>query len=148
MTGVEVTPISGTIWLQPRASLGVSPAASSVTCQRMDPVSESKAYTESCSVAANTTLCADPDTLSRETYSGWPSTLPSTGKIRSRPKLEETTLARVSADSERFWPVRLRPFLYVSTSVPAGTLPFVTSSAAPRLVVLPTVSETTTAKLL
>src|ERR1700722_6367280 len=102
MTGVEVMPISGTTWKQPRASLKVSPDASSDACHRVEPVSASKAYTESCSVAANTTLCREPDTLSCDTYSGWASTLPSTAKFRSKPKPAEVTLAGVRVDSERF----------------------------------------------
>jgi hypothetical protein len=53
-------------------------------------------------VAANTTLWKEPDTLSCDTYSGWASTLPSTVKFRSNPKLAEDTVAGVSVDSERF----------------------------------------------
>ena len=44
--------------------------------------------------------------------------------------------------------MRLRSFLYVSTSVPGGTAPAVTTSFALRLVVLPTASVTTTEKAL
>src|SRR5271170_1967383 len=40
--------------------------------------------------------------------------------MRSKPKLEAVTLARVRVDSVRFWPLRLGSFLYVSTSVGTG----------------------------
>src|ERR1700722_15190595 len=108
MTGVEVTPFPGVTCLQRRVSLKVSPAPSNVACHRTEPVSASKAYTESCSVAANTTLCREPEMLSRDTYRGWASTLPSTERLRSKPKLDDSTFAGVSAVSVRFWPLRLR----------------------------------------
>ena len=57
MTGVEVMPISGTTCEQPRPSLVVSPAPSTETRQITAPVSASKPYTLSCSVATYKTLC-------------------------------------------------------------------------------------------
>jgi hypothetical protein len=43
MTGVEVTPISGAIWLQARESEVVSPVFSIDVCQIVAPESASKA---------------------------------------------------------------------------------------------------------
>ena len=60
MTGVAVTPISGDTWPQLRSSLAVSPVPSSDTCHRMTPLSASKAYTLSFSVATSSTLCEAP----------------------------------------------------------------------------------------
>ena len=79
MTGVEVTPISGLTWPQPRSSLEVSPDLSIETCQITVPVSASKAYTESCSVATMSKLCVPFDgTATLDAYNGSASTLPST----------------------------------------------------------------------
>ncbi len=58
------------------------------------------------------------------------------------------TLPGVSVDSERFWPLRLRSFLYVSTSIPGGWRRSRRAAAALRLVVRPSASVTTTAKML
>ena len=49
-------PISGVTCEQPRASLGVSPAASIDARQIVAPLSASIAYTLSCSVATNRRL--------------------------------------------------------------------------------------------
>src|SRR5580692_11121909 len=111
MTGVEVTPISGVICPQPCEPLVLSPAPSRDTCHSTAPLSASKAYTESCSVAASTTLCAAPATPSCDRYSGWASTLPSTLNVRSKPKGADVTFARVSDDSAGFRPLRLRSYL-------------------------------------
>jgi hypothetical protein len=43
MTGVEVIPISGVTWEQPRSSDGTSPDRRVVICQSCAPVSASKA---------------------------------------------------------------------------------------------------------
>jgi len=43
MTGVEVTPISGEIWLQPRSSEVLSPDFNMEVCQSVVPESASKA---------------------------------------------------------------------------------------------------------
>ncbi len=43
ITGVEVTPISGVTWLQPRLSEGFSPDLSVVTIQSCVPLSASNA---------------------------------------------------------------------------------------------------------
>ena len=111
MTGVAVMPIMGDTWLQLCVSLGTSPLPSSDTCHRIAPLSASKAYTESFSVATNTTLWLAPCTLTVAAYSGCASTLPSVASVRSRPKLLELTLASVSCVSVRFWPVREMSFL-------------------------------------
>ena len=69
----------GDTWLQPRLSLGVSPDFSSGTCHSTAPLSASKAYTLSCSVATYSTLWVTPLMLKDDTYKGCASTLPSTG---------------------------------------------------------------------
>src|SRR5579862_8466393 len=113
MTGVDVTPMVGVTWSQPYegTSLTLSPAASSDTCHSTEPVSASKAYTESLSVATKTTLWLTPLMLSADRYNGCASTLPSALRKRSWPKLLELTFAEVSTDSVRFWPVRAASFL-------------------------------------
>jgi hypothetical protein len=105
MTGVEVTPIVGKIWSQPTGSLGVSPESSSEDFHSVAPVSASKAYTESASVATYTTLCGLPPTVSWERYRGCASTVLSTGRVCSSPK-EVMTFAGVSAVSDGLRPVR------------------------------------------
>src|SRR5665213_3787600 len=100
ITGVEVMPISGATWLQPRLSLGDSPLGINDACHSTAPESESKAYTEPCSVATKTALKKLLPTPSFDRYSGCASTLPSTGKMRSNPKLGGVTLARVSVISD------------------------------------------------
>src|ERR1700722_7365040 len=106
ITGVEVTPISGVTWGQPCVSLGVSPLASSDTCQIGVPASASMAYTEPCSVATKATLCAAAEMETCEKYKGRASTFPATITGLKRPKLVELTLASVSTDSDRFCPLR------------------------------------------
>src|SRR5207302_7917326 len=118
ITGVAVTPISGTIWLQWRLSDGVSPGLSIEACHSFVPASASKANTESCSVATNTTLWLPAPGIARlETYSGCASTLPSTGMAKSLPNEFAFTLLGVSVLSVRFWPVRALSLCQVSTSV-------------------------------
>jgi hypothetical protein len=56
ITGVAVMPISGTTCPHPRPSLGVSPLPSSETRQTIAPLSPSKPYTLSCSVATYSML--------------------------------------------------------------------------------------------
>ena len=75
------------------------------------PESESKAYTESCSVATNTVLKEPEAVFNCERYNGCASTLPSTIKFLSNPKVADATFVGVSIVSERFCPVRLRSFL-------------------------------------
>jgi hypothetical protein len=62
-------------------------------------------------VAANTTLCVPPAMLSCDKYSGCASTLPSTGRVRSKPKFDELTFEGVSVDSVELRPLRLTSFL-------------------------------------
>jgi hypothetical protein len=99
---VDVTPIAGVTWPQPRSSLGISPETRSDFCQSTAPLSLSKAYTVSFSLATNTTLWEAPATLSAERYSGCASILPSVARKRSLPKLELLTFASVRTDSVRF----------------------------------------------
>ncbi len=75
------------------------------------PESESKAYTESCSVATNTVLNEPVAVFSCDRYKGCASTLPSTFKVRSNPKVADATFVGVSVVSDRFCPVRLKSFL-------------------------------------
>ena len=77
------------------------------------------------SVATYTTLWMTPPIDRAERYSGWASTLLSTVRVRSSPKLLWLTLAGVRVVSVRFCPVRRASFLKVTTSVPeelAGAL--------------------------
>ncbi len=97
-------------------------------------------------MATNTTLCAAPCTVSAARYRGCASTLPSVDRKRSLPKLVAFTFASVSTVSVRFWPVRARSFLYVTTSVPEVTAAPTVRSAL-RLLALPAELLTTTAKL-
>ena len=144
ITGVEVTPISGVTWVQLCVSLGVSPLASSDTCQIGVPASASMAYTEACSVATKATLCAVPEIGTCARYNGCASTLPSTITVWRSPKLVELTLANVSVDSDRVCPLRATSFLNVATSL--GDVA-VTVSAALALVTLPAEFLTTTANV-
>src|ERR1700682_1156391 len=57
MTGVEVTPICGVIWLHPKSSKARSPNTSKETFHNNVPPSASKAYTLSFSVTTYRTLC-------------------------------------------------------------------------------------------
>ena len=78
IAGVDVTPISGVTWEQPRSSDVVSFAPSKDTRQSCVPVSASKANALSCSVDTNSTLWIPPEIVTDGTYSGCASTLPST----------------------------------------------------------------------
>src|SRR5277367_1796195 len=99
MTGVDVTPISGVTWPQPRLSLDVSPLPSSETFHRnalVFPLTESasNAYTLSCSVATYKTFFAPTlGMATAERYNGCASTSPSTVNAPSLPKVADFTLA-------------------------------------------------------
>src|SRR4030081_1033046 len=97
MTGVEVTPICGVIWLQPKSSEAVSSDTSKETFHNNVPTSASKAYTLSFSVTTYSTLCVPwPEIDTPDRYSGSASITPSIGSANSFPKLPELTLLRVN----------------------------------------------------
>ncbi len=70
--------------------------------------------------------------------------MPSTARLRSSPNDDELTLVRVSVDSVRLWPVRLRSFLYMTTSVGDVDPTDVTVSRAFMLEALPAAFVTVT----
>src|SRR2546421_633268 len=74
---------------------------SSDTCHSDVPLSASNAYTESFSVATNTTLCVAPCTLSAARYSGWASTLPSVARKRSLPKPLDRKSTRLNSSHDQ-----------------------------------------------
>src|SRR5579859_3309560 len=70
-------------------------------------LSASNAYTLSCIVATNATLCAPcPGIVTFGMMSGWPSTQPSTVYENILPNELELTFAGVRVVSFVFWPVR------------------------------------------
>src|SRR5580698_5968997 len=117
IAGVDVMPTSGPIWPQLLSELEtVSPLGiidfgvhSSV------PESASKAYTVSFSVTTYKTLCVPPAMDTAGTYKGWASTLPSSARLKSSPKLVEFTLAGDRSVSSRFCPVRAASLCQVNT---------------------------------
>src|ERR1035441_10632717 len=105
--GVELTPMSGLTWENPGSSEVVSPAASVVTCHRLDPLSASNPYTVPCSLATNSTLCVPfPGILTLGAYKGCASTRPSVETVNNFPNVVEFTFLSVSAVSLELCPVR------------------------------------------
>src|ERR1700722_11845617 len=124
MAGVAVMPIIGAIcrvvhWPLSTSATGtaVSPFDSSDCFQSCEPVSASKAYSESFSGATYSTLRTVPETEIALTYKGWASTAPSvaSGPENNKPKLVEFTFDGDRRVSCRFCPERELSLCDVST---------------------------------